>query len=41
MNFTQAEYQVISSALERLEKGYQSVEQNIALIQQKLPQTIR
>ena len=36
-----AEYKVISSALERLEKGYESVEQNIALLQQRLPQTVR
>ena len=36
-----AEYKVISSALERLEKGFESVEQNIALLQQRLPQTIR
>jgi len=36
-----AEYKVISSSLERLEKGFESVEQNIALLQQKLPQTIR
>ena len=36
-----AEYRVISSALERLEKGYESVEQNIALLQQRLPQTVR
>ena len=36
-----AEYKVISSALGRLEQGFESVEQNIALLQQRLPQTIR
>ena len=36
-----AEYKVISDALDRLGKGYESVEETVGKMQRELPYTIR